>query len=193
MNKCKPPQLAPCSRWMHNGSLAAQNDYMPLEIMTDCAKRSYFTHSFSSLWGYHPMCVYAASEACGPPSASPVARGRNAKRMPSLTHDKLGDRWPKQSRPFLAFQPSLDTPAKSQHVTFTSHQSGKNNRSPLSLVSTGMMKHHSIRVRRFDDIMATLLFFPRRGLHIVLIPTSTVSCSQRLSNTVLSANANFTA
>lgn len=23
--------------------LAAQNDYMPLEIMTDCAKRSYFT------------------------------------------------------------------------------------------------------------------------------------------------------
>lgn len=193
MNKCKPPQLAPCSRWMHNGSLAAQNDYMPLEIMTDCAKRSYFTHSFSSLWGYHPMCVYVASEACGPPSASLVARGPNAKRMPGLTHDKLGDRWPKRSRPFLAFQTSLDMPAKSQLVTFTSHQSGKNNRSPLSLVSTGMMKRGSIRVRRFDDIMATLFFSSRRGLHIVLIPTANASCSQQLSNTVLSANADFAA
>lgn len=25
-------------------ALATQNDYVPLEIMTDCAKRSYFTH-----------------------------------------------------------------------------------------------------------------------------------------------------
>lgn len=69
MNKCKPPQLALAlsGRIM---DLAAQNDYVPLEIMTDCAKRSYFTHSFSSLWGYHAICVSGerghASEACGP-------------------------------------------------------------------------------------------------------------------------------
>lgn len=95
MNKCKPPQLA----FALSGSimdLATQNDYMPLEIMTDCAKRSYFTHSFNSLWGYHTMCVCDekghATEASGPPQPILAARGRNAKRMPCLTHDKLGDR-----------------------------------------------------------------------------------------------------
>lgn len=60
-------------------------------------------------------------------------------------------------------------------------------------MSTGMMKRGSIRVRRFDDIMATLFFSSRRGLHIVLIPTANASCSQQLSNTVLSANADFAA
>lgn len=53
--------------------LAAQNDYMPLEIMTDCAKRSYFMHSFISLWGYHTVCV--CGEARRPPQPLLGARG----------------------------------------------------------------------------------------------------------------------
>lgn len=60
-------------------ALATQNDYMPLEIMTDCAKRSYFTHSFNSLWGYHTTCVCGekghAVEASGPPQPSWVPEG----------------------------------------------------------------------------------------------------------------------
>lgn len=43
MNKCKPPQLALALSGCIM-ALATQNDYVPLEIMTDCAKRSYFTH-----------------------------------------------------------------------------------------------------------------------------------------------------
>lgn len=38
-------------------ALAVQSDYVPLEIMTDCAKRSYFTHLDCSLWGYHHICI----------------------------------------------------------------------------------------------------------------------------------------
>lgn len=92
MNKCKPLQLA----FALGGcimDLATQNDYVPLEIMTDCSKRSYFTHSVSSLWGYHVVFNCAgkghASEACGP-SASQGARGRNAKECPSWHMINLG-------------------------------------------------------------------------------------------------------
>lgn len=60
--------------------LAAQNHYMPLEIMTDRAKRSHIIHSLTSLWGYHSARAWGesgcASEICGLP------------RMPVLTHDK---------------------------------------------------------------------------------------------------------
>lgn len=96
MNKCEPPQLAPAlSGYIMD--LAAQNDYVPLEIMTDCAKRSYFTHLVCSLWGYHAVCVcgekgHAIQRGLRAPLSSLGARGRNAKRMPGLTHDKLGDR-----------------------------------------------------------------------------------------------------
>lgn len=80
MNKCKPPQLALALSGCIM-DLATQNDYMPLEIMTDSAKRSYFTHLVSSLWGYHAICVCGqkghANEACGPFSL-PGARGHNA-------------------------------------------------------------------------------------------------------------------
>lgn len=37
--------------------LATQNDYVPLEIMTDCAKRRYFTHLVGPLWGYRAVCL----------------------------------------------------------------------------------------------------------------------------------------
>lgn len=64
--------------------LAAQNHYMPLEIMTDRAKRSHIIHSSTPLWGYHSAPAWGgsgcASEACGP------------TRMPDLTHDKGVDR-----------------------------------------------------------------------------------------------------
>lgn len=69
MNKCEAPQLA----FALSGcimDLATQNDYMPLEIMTDSAKRSYFTHLVSCPWGYHAVCVCGekghVNEACGP-------------------------------------------------------------------------------------------------------------------------------
>lgn len=69
MNKCKPPQLSLALSGCIM-DLATQNDYVPLEIMTDCAKRSYFTHLVSSLWGYHAVCVCGekghASEAWRP-------------------------------------------------------------------------------------------------------------------------------
>lgn len=64
--------------------LAAQNHYMPLEIMMDRAKRSYVIHSSTSLWGYHSTQAWGesgcASGTCGPP------------QMPVLTHDKGVDR-----------------------------------------------------------------------------------------------------
>lgn len=64
--------------------LAAQNHYMPLEIMTERAKRSDIIRSAASLWGYHLAQAWGesgrASEACGPP------------RMPVLTLDKGVDR-----------------------------------------------------------------------------------------------------
>lgn len=83
MNKCKLPQLALA---LSGGimDLATQNDYMPLEIMTDCAKRSYFTHSFSSLWGYHAICVAVVSvEACGPPQPPWVPEGVMPSECPA--------------------------------------------------------------------------------------------------------------
>lgn len=78
MNKCKHPQLVLA---LSGGimDLAAQNDYMPLEIMTDCAKRRYFTHSPSSLWGYHAMCVCGEWQGLWTPSVTPIARGCSAK------------------------------------------------------------------------------------------------------------------
>lgn len=69
MNKCKPPQLALALSGCIM-DLATQNDYMPLEIMTDSAKRSYFTLLVSPPLGYHAVCVCGekghVNEACGP-------------------------------------------------------------------------------------------------------------------------------
>lgn len=38
-------------------ALATQNEYVPLEVTTDGAKRSYFTRLVCSLWGYHAVCI----------------------------------------------------------------------------------------------------------------------------------------
>lgn len=68
--------------------LAAQNDYMPLEIMTDCAKRSYFMHSFISLWGYHTACV--CGEARRPPRPPWVPGGVMPSECPGWHMRNVG-------------------------------------------------------------------------------------------------------
>lgn len=59
MIKNEPPQLAlalsGCIR-----DLATQSDFAPLEMMTDWAKRSCFTHLVRPLWGY--LCVFVRGE-----------------------------------------------------------------------------------------------------------------------------------
>lgn len=152
MNKCKHPQLVLA---LSGGimDLAAQNDYMPLEIMTDCAKRRYFTHSPSSLWGYHAMCVCGEWQGLWTPSVTLIARGCSAKWVPCLTHEKHGDRWPKWGTPFLACQASLwlTTCQQRDHMSLSPpiHPTGQN-RLILSLVSTGTMKWGHMEVRHTE-------------------------------------------
>lgn len=125
MNKTQPATLSGCIM-----DLAAQNDYMPLEIMTDRAKRSYFTRTFSSLWGYRTTCVSVgergrASQACRPRSALPGCQGAECQaNAPSDTRStwgqvtKASEAIPRIPGKFA----SEDMPAESLHVTFCSHK-----------------------------------------------------------------------